>query len=232
MGAGSGASTGAGIGTFFGGPVGTAVGAGLGALGGWLFGRRGDDDDEKDKTAADAELNTLRNSSTAMRQRGDTLNAMGTEAVNPVLQYFSALLKGDPNALLQATQPERARVIDQYDTARQAISQFSPRGGGTNAALAQSRFGQASTLANITATARSAAAGQAGQIGTALTGLGLNAQQLASADLNTIINAILTREGFATQERGQNLGAVGGIGEGIGSLIGLWLTRGQGGGNA
>lgn len=182
-----------------------------------------------DAIANDPNLATLQSSSTALRGQGTALQSMGADALQPVLAYFSKLAGGDPQALLEATRPERARVIDQYDTARKAISDFSPRGGGSNAALASSRFAEASDLSNITANMRSNAASAAGNLGTTLTGLGLSAQQLASADLNTVINAVLTQQGFDVTKHGQNAQAASGIAEGLGTLLGLYLTRGGGG---
>ncbi len=63
----------------------------------------------------------------------------------------------------------------------------------------------------------------AAAIGTSLTGLSLSAKQLASADLNTLINTILARERLDTQKRGQNMALAGDIGETIGTLIGLGM---------
>ena len=219
-----GAASGAGAGSFFG-PVGTGIGAGVGFLGG-LFSGGGDD---KDKEAADPELDQLRQSSTAHRDTASSLKSLGSDALAPVLNYFSALLGNNPAALMEATKADRGRVIDQYDAARTAIAQFGPRGGGTTSAMAASRTAQAHQLNDVMSTARRDAATQAGQLGTAVTGLGLSADQLASADLNSVINAILTKEGFDVTKRGQNLEAATGIGEALGSLFGIWMTRDQGG---
>ena len=69
----------------------------------------------------------------------------------------------------------------------------------------------------------------AAAVGTSLTGLALSADQLASADLNTVINSVLAREGLNVQSRGQNMALAGDIGETVGSLIGI--AMGGGGGN-
>lgn len=175
-------------------------------------------------------LKQLEGSANTASATGKELSGMSRETLQPILDYFQSLVGGDENALLAATRPERSRVIDQYDTARKTISEFGPRGGGTNSAVADSFFGQADELSNITALARRDAVGQSAQIGTALQGLGLTAEQMASGDLTSIINAILTSKGLKMQESGQNKQLAAGLSEGLGTLLGLYLTRGAGSG--
>lgn len=234
-GAASGAASGAALGSFLPGP-GTAIGAGVGGLLGLFTGG-------KKKTAADGSsvadpadtdplndiLGKLNESRTAASARSGDLTGMGDDALRPVLDYFKKIMGGDPNAALEATRPERTRVIDQYDTARKMISEFSPRGGGSNAALSSSRFDEASDLSNITALARRDAVGKSAELGTALTGLGLSAEQIASADLNTIVNAILRNKNIDANadlaKSGQNKALYGDLAQGLGTLLGLFLTR-------
>lgn len=163
-------------------------------------------------------------------QQGQQLTGMGTEALAPVLKYFRDLTGGDPSALMDATRQDRSKVMDQYDTARRATANFGPRGGGTTSALAQSRFDQAESLADITSNARRSAIAGESEIGASLTGLGLTAHDLASRDLGTIINSVLAREGLNVQQRGQNMQMAGDIAETIGTLIGIYLGRDSGGG--
>jgi len=186
------------------------------------------------KKGADAEiapfLTQFQQSADQNRAQGREFSGMSSEALGPVMQYFKQLMGGDPSALMDATRQERGRVIDQYDTARRAISQFGPRGGGTTSALAESRFAQAESLADITSSAQRDAASGLAELGPQLAALGLSSQSLASQDLNSIINTILTREGFDVQKRGQNMEAAGAAGEAAATLLGIWLTRDKGGG--
>jgi hypothetical protein len=220
-----GAATGATIGSVIPG-VGTLIGGGIGALGGWLFG--GDDDKKKDdEHPEDPYTKLLREHSDKLSGTGGDLMGRGGEALDPALSYLKKLLSNDPNAILDATRGERGRVIDQYDTARRAVAQFGPRGGGTNTALASSRFQQAQSLADITSDAKQDAVGKAAALGTSLTGLGLSAEQLASSDINAIINTVLTREGFDVTKRGQNMEALGGLGEALGTIIAAKMGGGS-----
>lgn len=216
----SGATTGASLGSFIPG-IGTAIGAGIGGLGGFLFGGGGD---EKDKQPKPDDPNALLQANAdRLHDKSLDLSAKGSDTLSPVLAYFKKLMGDDPSAILEATGPERGRVIDQYDTARKAVSQFAPRGGGASQAIGQSYFSEANQLSDITSSARRDAFGASANLGTTLTGLGLSADQLESADLTTIINALLTK-------RGQNAGAWAGGAEALGTILGLVLTRGSGGG--
>lgn len=110
---------------------------------------------------------------------GRTLSGSGQAATAPVLKLLQALVSGDPAALQAVTQPQRARVLDQYDTARQAITRTAPRGGGNAGTMAQSYLDQGRDLATTTNTARNSALGDLAQIGSQQTAAG--EQALAQA---------------------------------------------------
>ena len=211
---------------------GALAGAGVGTALSGAFSGAGAKKKTSDDDDIQALIAKLQTSSGTTSAKGAELSGLGSEALRPVLQYFKSIIGGDPNALMEATRPERSRVIDQYDTARKNISEFGARGGGTNSVVAQSRFDEADTLANLTATARREAVGQAGNLGATLEGLGLSADQLASADLNTVIQAILSQKGLDLTKSGQNKQMAAGLAEGLGTLLGLFLTRGSGVANA
>jgi hypothetical protein len=214
-GAAGGAATGAKIGSVIPG-IGTAIGGVIGGGLGFLF---GGDDDPKGYDEDNPEhqfRNLLRMSAGNLRRDATGSKRMGQAVTTPAVNYLTDVLSSNPAAILDATRQERGRVIDQYDTARRAIANFGPRGGGTTSTLAESRFDQAESLADITSSARRDAVSAAGDLGTRLTALGLTADQLASADINAVIRAILAREGVGVQ--GQYLGLE--KGEGTGELIG------------
>lgn len=108
-----------------------------------------------------------------LTKAGADLTGDGKQALLPVLQHLIALTGADPAALFQATQPERSRVMDQYDTARKAI-QFLPRGGGQASATMDAGAKEASDISTIIANARNGAFGQLGTLGSGLLTTGLN----------------------------------------------------------
>lgn len=228
-GAAGGATAGFTAGSFLPG-IGNLAGAGIGALLGGLFGGGKNDDEKKKQEQAglDPYTKLLQESAAGKRAEGDRLSGMSEEALRPVLDYFGKIMSGDPQALLDATKSQRGRVIDQYDAARQAIGNFGPRGGGSAAAIGESRFAEANALSDITSDAQNNAASTLAGLGPQLAGLGLSADQLASSDLGAVIQAVLAQKGIDITQRGQNLDALTGIGEAIGSIIGLVMTRGSG----
>lgn len=189
---------------------GAAAGYGLSKLGG------GGDKDKNDPLAGP--LSQLGEASQQNRQDAQAFKGMGAEAIGPALQYLKALAGENPSALMDATRGERGRVIDQYDTARRSIASFGPRGGGSASAIAEGRMAEGSQLADITSSKKSEAVKLLSAIGPQLAGLGLNAEQLASQDLSTVIDMILRKQGFDVERRGQNMQALAGIGEAAGMI--------------
>ncbi len=227
-GAAKGGLTGAATGSLFG-PVGTAVGGGIGFFTG-LFGGGGDDkkvEPEKfdPEQTAITTVKGLQNQAKKSGARADELGGMSSEALAPVLDYFKAVAGGDPGALMAATQPERGRVIDQYDAARKAAVMAAPRGGGTTSALATSYISEADQLTDITSTARREGAAQLANTGINLAGLGLSSEQLASADLDSVIKAVFGQMSIDAQKRGQNMQLWGDIGTAAGSVLGTILKK-------
>ena len=118
--------------------------------------------------------------------QGQDLTKMGTDALGPVLKYLQAVVGGNPAALSQATMPERARLIDFYDTAKTS-AQFSPRGGGQAGAYANVNAREASDLASTTANARQQGVAALGSLGSGLTSAGQQSEAAGNADLNAAI---------------------------------------------
>lgn len=146
---------------------------------------------------------------------GAQTSAQGSEALAPVLHYLAAVTSGDPQALLQATMPARRRVIDQYDTARQA-AQFSPRGGGTSSAVVNANTREAGDLAAIGGEAQTKGMETAAQLGSALTGQGQNAQSASVSHLTNLLGPLI-------RNKEQDQQSVFSTFSSIASLMGLFL---------
>lgn len=135
---------------------------------------------------------------------GQQIAGQGLQALGPVMQYLTALAGGDPQALANATQPERARVLDQYDSARKAL-QFLPRGGGQAGAVMQAGSRAAGDIGSLTADARRSAVGTLGSLGKGLLEEGLTEERYATDALTQVINAFLN----LSQQQGASLGGFG-----------------------
>ena len=230
-GAGRGAGSGAAVGSIVPG-YGTAIGAGVGALiGGFKGGPKKDTagtgagSSGSGNLSVDALTKALTDQSTKLGARSDQLGGEGDLSTKAVTDYFRALVGGDPAALLDATKAERGRVIDQYDTARDAIAKFGPRGGGSTSASAASRISEANQLSDITAGARTNAADKLAGVGLSEQGLGLSAEQLASGDIGQVLQAMFGQQQLDVQKSGQKSANYAAMAQGIGTLIGLYLTR-------
>ena len=137
-----------------------------------------------------------REAQAAARQLGRTgaeTSQAGADTLRPLLHYLAAINSGDPTAIMEATAPERRKVLDQYDTARQA-SQFSPPGGGTASAMVGLATKEASDLSMVGAKARADAAQLAGQIGTQLTQTGAGTEAAAANQLTNLLNPIIRQK--------------------------------------
>jgi len=111
---------------------------------------------------------------------GKGLAGEGKAALAPVLQFLQAVAGGDQTALMQATMPERKKIIDQYDTAKQSLK-FAPRGGGTASAMLDIEGKEASDLAINSAEAHRSGVRDLGTLGMNLTSQGINAQAAGGA---------------------------------------------------
>jgi hypothetical protein len=138
-------------------------------------------------------INNAVDKANALDKTGQTTSAQGAEALNPVLHYLAAVTSGDPQALLAATAPQRRKVIDQYDTARQA-AQFAPRGGGTSSAVVNANTRQAGDLAQVNQTAQSEGMKTAAAVGEALTGQGANAQSASVGHLTQLLQPLIQNQ--------------------------------------
>jgi hypothetical protein len=141
---------------------------------------------------------------------GKGLSEMGLGALQPVLRYLTAVAGGDVTALMSATAPERAQLIDQYDTAKRNAATFSPRGGGVTSGMIGIENAKATALGTQAAEARRSAVGTLGQLGESLTETGLRAETDAFTALN---DAITQQEAQAKRQDDLMAGLASGLGK-------------------
>lgn len=127
----------------------------------------------------------------------DLSNIFGGEAqdlLGPISKYLKDVTGGDRQGLLQATMPERRRVIDQYATAKKAIAEFAPRSGGQASSMNALQAKEAGDLATTTSGARKEGIDTAVNFGSNLNQMGLSAEALAHGDLQSIIQALTQKD--------------------------------------
>ena len=170
-----------------------------------------------DGDSTDDPLKALRSSADRAAGMSKEFSAQGADLMGPATDYLKKLISGDRSDLMQATMPERRRVIDQYSSAKRAIAEFTPRGGGQASAMMGLQAQQAGDLAGLGAGARKDATSAALGAGTQLKGMGLSAESLASNDLSALIQAI-------TQKNQGNQSNWAAVGSAVGTMLPLLLA--------
>ena len=150
-------------------------------------------------------LNTIKTQGLDQLATGKATAAKGTDALAPVLQYLQSLVGGNPADLLFATQGQRARVLDQYDTARKGL-QFTPRSGGQASATLGLEAEKAKQITDQTAEAKSNAVGQLGSLGSGLLSAGNQQQSAGMAALDQAF-AGYSQQGQQEAQQQASLGA-------------------------
>lgn len=159
-------------------------------------------------------LKDLGNVNTQQEASATTADRNSQDLFAQVLPYLKAVTSGDRQAILNATMPERRRVIDQYSTAKKALAEFSPRSGGQAAAMADQATKEAGDLSLIGANARTQGMQDATNLGVNFAG---QAQQ-GRAAVASNLNAMAQITSLQAQQRAQ---AAGGWGNALGMLAGM-----------
>lgn len=224
-GAGRGAAIGAAAGSFVPG-VGNLVGGGVGALIGGL--RGGDDEDATPSATPGGGAPTLASVTKQLSDRASQPNAHGDNEGEDMLRQFAEYFRNMIADPMAATTAERGRVIDQYDTARRSALEFGPRGsGGSTSASALSRVSQANQLSDTTNAATTNAADKGAGIAAQLAQLGISEEQLRTMDLGQLLQAVMGQEQLRQGDANRRGQMISGMAEGVGTLLGLYLTRNQ-----
>lgn len=175
-----------------------------------LFGGKSSNTTNAEKAAGD-----LSNLTKSLDATGNTLGARGADALGPVLSYLTKVAGGDPASVLEATAPERAKVMDQYATAKKSLM-FTPRGGGQASATAGIAASEARDLATLAPAARRDAMSQLGTLGTTLTGQGVQAKSSATSAAS---NAAEIYSRLGTQDDQKSAGLGSSIGKFVGEAL-------------
>lgn len=159
--------------------------------------------DQKDKAGQTADQ--LKSMSDLLGKQGQSISKDGLAALAPVFKYLMNVTSGDPGSLEAATEPQRARVIDQYDTARRG-AQFLPRGGGQAGAMLDINAREASDISGILASARTEGVNSLGSLGKGLLDTGLSETRDATSALNQAL-AAYTHLGENKDKQDEGFGA-------------------------
>ena len=147
--------------------------------------------------------------------------ALGRQAFDPALNYWSSILQGGHAANL-ALGPEAQSIRGGFDVAQRNIEQNLPRGGERNLSLAQLEIEKGGRLGNLPTLARRQAAGNLGQ----LAGLPFGVASAAGGQATGLAGNLLN---YGVSQQQQALSGATGIGE---LLYKIANKVGQGGGGS
>lgn len=168
------------------------------------------------KPSTDSLIAGLGQSSEKSNSQAKDFLGQSSDLMGPVAEFLKNILSNDPSAVAQATAPQRRRVIDQYATAKKAIAEFTPRGGGQAASLNKLEADKGGDLATLGADLRSKAVDSAADLSLRYAGLG--ASEHANANQATAAALGGTQQQDAT--RNSNWAS---LGSGLGQLLGFAL---------
>src|SRR2546427_9554149 len=182
---------------------------------------------------SDAYLKNVRRGDSSNRVPGsaeisaDFLNLGGMNALKRAfaaftgpLNYYSKLLGGDRQEMLQVVAPEVNAIRGQGATGRRALSQFAPRGGGTTSALAEEPFRESGAITDLLNKVRPEAAKGLTDIAGILGRLGTSEMDLGENALAQWMSYLLGDKQISTGTTNAGISAGGqGAGEIIGALI-------------
>lgn len=132
---------------------------------------------------------------------GTSLFGQGSDILSQPLQFFQALLSGDPTAMQNALAPTAATIRQQFVAPTQQAQNFMPRGGYSAGTQAELPFAEAGQIGNAALGLQPAAAQE-------LAGLGTQQQQMGLQQIQQLIQGALGKMGVTTGITG-NLANVG-----------------------
>jgi hypothetical protein len=104
---------------------------------------------------------------------------VGNSDVTAASKWYNDILSGDPTKMAEAVAPETSAIQGQAQQAKNQTAQFSPRSGGTAAAMANLDAGTRAQIIKLLGGLQGGAAGSLAGIGENEQNLGLTAREEA-----------------------------------------------------
>lgn len=177
----------------------------------FLWGGGAQKTDRKNQFASES---TLGNIAGDMSARGKSDLGTGEKMLQAPANFWQTLLSGDRTAMTSTLAPEISTVSSQYQAARKAASEFSPRGGGRTSDLSESRFKEGGDIQKLFEQGRVTAADKVTDISKIYSALGLS-------ETGTAAGAAGTQGQVATAARGQSMQQAQQQGQAAGQLFSL-----------
>lgn len=162
-----------------------------------------------------SEVDQIEKDASSLSTAGKSIAGTGVAGVAPALRYLTSVASGNEGDIMAATAPERSRVLDQYDTARRALTTL-PRGGGQASAASAINADQAKTMSTLYQSARTSGVKDLATLSQNLMTTGLGAEEAGTQALTATLQPLLSQEKM-DQDSTSNL--FKGLGSFISALI-------------
>jgi hypothetical protein len=122
---------------------------------------------------------TLNKNIPAFQSEAGFGTGVGNTDVTNASKWYNDILSGDPTKMAEAVAPETSAIQGEAQQAKNQTAQFSPRSGGTAAAMAGLDANTRAQIIKLLGGLQSGAAGGAASLGTTEQGIGLQSREAA-----------------------------------------------------
>jgi hypothetical protein len=130
-----------------------------------------------------------------LNRSGKGLLGSGASDTGKASKYYSAILSGNPSAVLEAAAPEINSINKEADAQKKDIANFGNRTGGTNATSQDISTAKRGQIADVISGKRAGAAEGEARIGAGETGAGIGAVEGAGQTADELGNlSVKSRE--------------------------------------
>lgn len=147
---------------------------------------------------------------------GQQTKNQGLNTFQPLISHFMKILSGDSTAIDAELAPEISGTKDSYQAARDAVTNFTPRGGGLASSMSANRTSEASDISKIKSTARTSAATSLAGIGQSLLTTGAQEEGAGIQDFGKLLDAAMKQDENSASLWGKIGGTIGAV---VGSVL-------------
>jgi hypothetical protein len=169
------------------------------------------------------ESGDLLSAGSTLLDKGGRATDSGINALMPLISHFAKIVSGSASDIDAEAASEVGGVKSAYQSARDNITNFTPRGGGLSSSLAASRTAEAGDVAKVRSSVRKDAESGLAQVSQILSSLGLSEQQLGVNTKGAGIQGMGKLLDIALKQDEDSSSLWGKIGGTIGAVAGSFL---------
>jgi hypothetical protein len=202
-----------------------AIGAGVS-----LLGRHSSGGSSQPQSQTNSQMQPLIDLQTAnARTAGDMSRASfgrADAALAGPLDFWTKAASGDTNALQRLLGPELDQVAEADAGRARSVSEFGARGGRRSEMMGAMGDDESNAINRLMLGMRPQAMGELGNIAQLLSGTGVSQMNASTGASGNALQSLLQNRSLDLQQSGQHQQALAGLGQGIGSILGILLQPG------